>query len=104
MPTISVAVPYDVALDPVEVKKKTGPMLNARLQEYQIDDFQIEWTEMTAKYQFTTHGFLVQGTVDIQPHQIVVDVQLPWLATMFKDRIRKGIAEGIAEALDSAPQ
>jgi hypothetical protein len=101
MPEISVAVPYNVTLDPVEVKEKTGPMLQEQLQELQARDFQIEWTDMTAEFRFTSYGFLIQGSVDIQPKQIVVNVKVPLVAAVFKNRIRKEIAEGIAEALDA---
>jgi hypothetical protein len=101
MPKISVAVPYNVTLDPVEVKEESGPMLQEQLQELQVRNFQIEWTDMAAEFRFTSYGFLVQGTVDVQPKQIVVHVKLPWVAAMFKERIRKGIAEGIAEALNA---
>lgn len=102
MPKVSVTVPYEVALDPVAVRENAGPILQEQLRDLQVRDFRMEWTDMRANYRFISYGCSVQGTVDIQPNQIVVNVKLPWVAAMFKERIRKGIADGIAEALNDA--
>ncbi len=97
MPKVSVAVDHNMA--PEEVKQKAGPMIEKSIKDFQGHGLEVEWSDMTAQFHFKSLAFTIHGTIAIDPKQIVVEVDLPFAALLYKDRVQKGIAKNLARAL-----
>ena len=99
MPKVTVAVPHD--MNPEEVKDKVAPALEKMIKDFQGHDLHIEWSDLSAAFRFKSLTFTINGTIAIESEQIVVEVDLPFAAMMYKDRVHKGIAKHLTRALES---
>ena len=102
MSQVTVVVPHNI--DPALAKANAARLVEAKLKELtDVQDFQMQWAEHVGTFHFKVFRLSIQGTVEIEPKQIVVNVHLPLVAAMFKGRIRKEIAAGITQAVRESP-
>ena len=99
MPKVTVAVPH--SMDPEEVKKMAEPVIEKTVKEFQGRDLHLEWSELHATYRFKSLAFTIHGTITVESEQLVVEVDLPFAAIMYKDRVEKGIRKYLSQALGS---
>jgi hypothetical protein len=102
MPKVSVAVDHHST--PEEVKEKAGPIIEKTIKDFQGHGLEVEWSDMNAQFRFKSLAFTINGTIAIDPRQIVVEVDLPFAALMYKDRVHKGIEKNLTRALGSATE
>ncbi len=98
MPKVSVAVPHE--LDPEEVVKRAGPHIEKMVDDFQGDDLEIEWEGRNANFSFKSLTFSIRGDVAVSDSELKVNVDLPFAAMMFKDKVEKAINKNLQRAID----
>src|SRR5687768_11780930 len=99
MPKITVRVPHN--LDPADAFVKVRPALEKTAQDFQGQDLQLSTTANSATFSFKSLGFAIKGQAEAKAGEVVVEVDLPFAAMMFKDKAEKGIEKNLGRALQS---
>lgn len=99
MPKINVAIAHE--LPPQDVVEKVKPALEKTVNDFQGHDFQIDWSDTSAKFQFKSMAFTITGTMRIDEKQVSVELDLPFAAMMFKEKAKQAITKNITRALEA---
>jgi len=97
MPTVSVSVPHDK--DPDEVVKRATPYIEKMVSDFEGHDLELEWTDHKAEFSFKSMSFSISGDADVTADQIAVNIELPLMAMIFKDKVEKAINKNMSRAL-----
>lgn len=97
MPKVSVTVPHE--LDPDEVVQRAGPYVEKIVEDFQGDDLEIQWEGRAADFSFTSLTFNIKGAVAVTDNDITVNVDLPFAAMIFKDKVEKAINKNLTRAV-----
>jgi hypothetical protein len=97
MPKVTVRVPHQ--LDPTAVLAKIQPALDKTVKDFQGYDLAMTATETTSEFSFKSMAFTIKGRTEAKPGEVVVEVELPFAAMMFKDKAEKAITKNITKAL-----
>jgi hypothetical protein len=62
---------------------------------------EITASDTTAQFAFKSMGFPIKGQAEAKANEVVVDVDLPVAAMMFKDKAQKAIQKNITRALEA---
>src|SRR5687767_14479991 len=100
MPKITVRVPH--SLDPAAAFAKIKPALEKTASDFQGQELQIAATETSATFSFKSLGFTIKGQAEARAGEVLVDVELPFAAMMFKDKAEKGIEKNVTRALTAS--
>jgi hypothetical protein len=98
MPKVTVRIPHSHAA--AEAFAKVGPALEKTAKDFQGRDLQIDAGESTATFSFKSLAFTIKGTVEATDTEVVVAVDLPFAALMFKDQAERAIAKNMKRALE----
>ncbi len=98
MPKVTITLAHDQDVD--EVVAKTKPAIEKTVRDFQGSDVEINWSEREADFNFKSMSFTIKGTVAVTPQQVLVEVNLPFAAIMFKDRAQKAITKNLTRALE----
>ena len=98
MPKVTVVVPHDQ--EPGEIVEKVRPAIDKTVQDFQGRDFKSNWMERSADFSFKSMAFTIKGNVAVDEEQVSVDVDLPFAAMMFKERVEKAITKNITKAIE----
>src|SRR5256885_3014768 len=96
MPKITVRVPSN---DPKGALAKVRPALEKTVNDFQGHDLELTGDESNLQFKFTSLAFTITGRVIAEPTDVVVEVDLPFAALMFKDKVEKAIAKNVTRAL-----
>lgn len=97
MPRVSVAVPHE--LEPDEVVERAGPYIEKIVEDFQGDDLEIEWEGRSANFSFTSLTFNIKGEVAVSDEDIAINVDLPFAALIFKDKVERAIGKNLKRAI-----
>lgn len=81
-----------------EVLQRVKSWLSAMKEENrnQVSSFNEQWFGNEGRFSFDAQGFHISARVSVQPQQIVVDGDVPWLArNKIEDRIRMVLSEAV---------
>ncbi len=98
MPLVSVSVPHNY--DPADVKKRAEPYIEKMVDDFEGHDLEMEWQGNRAEFGFKSLAFKIKGNVEIDDSHILVGVDLPIMAMMFKDKVEKAISKNLHRALE----
>jgi hypothetical protein len=96
MPKITVRVPSN---DPKADIAKVRPALEKTVNDFQGHDLELTGDEANLQFKFKSMAFTITGRVLAEPSDVVVEVDLPFAAMMFKEKAEKAIAKNITRAL-----
>jgi hypothetical protein len=96
MPKVTVAVAHQ--MDPEEVKQKATPVIEKTVKDFEGHDLQLAWTGRQAEYSFKSLAFTIKGAIRVEPDTVVVEVDLPFAAMMFKDKVHKAVTKNLTRA------
>lgn len=96
MPKITVRVPSN---DPKADIAKVRPALEKTVNDFQGHDLELGGDEGNLQFKFKSMAFTITGRVLAEPSDVVVEVDLPFAAIMFKEKAEKAIAKNITRAL-----
>jgi Putative polyhydroxyalkanoic acid system protein (PHA_gran_rgn) len=96
MPKITVRVPNS---DPKGALAKIRPALEKTVTDFQGHDLELTDSDSGMAFKFKSMAFTITGRVLTEPTDVVVEVDLPFAAMMFKDKAEKAITKNITRAL-----
>jgi len=99
MSSISVTVPHQ--LDPQEAVQRIQIALANAEQTYgdRLQEWDFQWAEGVLAYRFQAMGMTIQGTMTVEPNQVVVQAELPSSAWLFRGMIEKQIRQRLSDLL-----
>ena len=97
MPTVSVTVPHDK--DPDEVVQRATPYIEKMVDDFEGSDLEMEWTDRKGEFSFKSMTFSISGNVEVDESQIAVNIDLPLMAMIFKDKVERAINKNLNRAL-----
>jgi len=98
MPKITVRIPH--SLSAAEAFVKVAPALEKTAKDFQGYDLKIEAQETSASFSFKSMAFTIKGTTESTDKEVVVNVELPFAAMMFKDQAERAVAKNVKRALE----
>ena len=99
MPKITVKVPHN---DPVGALAKVRPALEKTVADFQGHDLELSGNESALEFKFKSMAFTITGRALAGPGEVVVEVDLPFAAMMFKDKAERAITKNITRALQAS--
>ena len=101
MPTVSVSVPHDHS--PEDIVKRAEPLMEKLVSDFEGKDLEMNWNGNNADFHFKSLAFTIKGRVAVDEEKIAVDVDLPFAAMMFKDKVQKGLTKALTRAVNDEP-
>jgi hypothetical protein len=98
MPKITVRVPNN---DPKVALAKIRPALEKTVKDFQGHDLALTGDESKLEFTFKSMAFTISGRAIAETTDVVVEVDLPFAAMMFKDKAERAITKNITRALES---
>jgi hypothetical protein len=99
MPKISLSVPHQLSQE--EAKSRITALMADSRNRFagQISDVAESWNGYVDAFTFRGMGFSVSGKLDVQPAQVLIELNLPLAAYPLKGRIEKEILAHARELL-----
>jgi|SRR4029079_8249146 len=98
MPKITVRVPNN---DPKAALAKIRPALEKTVNDFQGHDLELAGDDKALQFKFKSMAFTITGRAMAEPTDVVVEVDLPFAAMMFKDKAEKAIAKNLSRVLQA---
>jgi hypothetical protein len=99
MPKINLSVPHTLGQE--EAKRRAANLMADSRTRFadKISDVVESWNGYIDTFSFKAMGFSVSGTLEIQPSQILIEMNLPLAAYPLKGRIESEILTHARELL-----
>lgn len=99
MPKINLSVPHQLGRD--EAKNRITTLLTDSRRRFagQVSNIAESWNGYADAFSFDALGFSVRGSLDVQPSQVLIEINLPLAAYPFKSRIENEILTHARELL-----
>lgn len=101
MPKVTVKVPHEG--DPKETFVKIRGALEKTVKDFQGVDLQLTEGETNADFKFRSLAFTITGRAAASATEVMVEVDLPFAAMMFKEKAEKAIRKNVSRALQPPP-
>jgi hypothetical protein len=91
MPKINLSVPHSLAQE--EAKNRITSLIADSRNRFagRVSNAAESWTGFVDAFSFDAMGFSVNGKLDVQPAQVIIELNLPLAAYPFKGRIENEI-------------
>ncbi|HEY6563951.1 MAG TPA: polyhydroxyalkanoic acid system family protein [Pirellulaceae bacterium] len=99
MPKVTVSVPHDHPPD--ELVTAARPYIEKMVEDFEGDDLKMEWQGTKGEFSFRSLMFQIHGEVTVDDKAITVQVDLPFAAMLFKDKVEKAITKNLTRAIES---
>ena len=99
MPKITVKVPHN---DPAGAIAKVRPALEKTMADFQGHDLELTGNDSALEFKFKSMAFTITGRALAGPSEVVIEVDLPFAAMMFKDKAERAIAKNVSRALGNS--
>ena len=97
MPKITVRVPHQ--LPAAEAFAKVEPALQKTVTDFQGHDLALVGNDTSQTFTFKSMAFTIKGKVEATDQDVLVEIDLPFAAMMFKDKAERAITKNITRAL-----
>ncbi len=97
MPKITVRVPH--SLPPAEAFAKIQPALQKTVADFQGHDLALVASDTSQTFTFKSMAFTIKGKAEATAGEVVVEIDLPFAAMMFKDKAERAITKNVTRAL-----
>jgi hypothetical protein len=101
MPKVTVTVAHTLSVD--EAAARAKPALEKTVSDFEGRDLAINWNGPGAEFTFKSLAFTIKGRVAIEPAQVTVEIDLPFAAMMFKDKVQKAVTKNLNRSLSPPP-
>ena len=93
MPNLDMKFAHQLSQD--EALKRSRDLFEQIKNEFadQVSDLREEWVENTCQFSFSAKGFSVSGTLIVNPSEVELSCDLPWVVALFKGKIESMIQE-----------
>src|SRR2546425_11338803 len=96
MPKITIRVPNS---EPKAALARIKPALEKTVADFQGHDLELTGDDSALEFKFKSLAFTITGRALAEASDVVVEVDLPFAAMMFKEKAEKAIAKNITRAL-----
>ena len=100
MPKVTVVVPHN--LDPDVIVAKTTQVVDKTIRDFEGHDLAIQWSGRNADILFKSLGFTIKGRMAVEEQRVLVEIDLPFAALMFKDKVQKAVTKNLTRAIEQA--
>lgn len=100
MPKLVVRVPH--ALLPAEAMSRVRQALEKTVHDFQGRELVVQPSDTAVDFTFQSLAFTIRGQARTENDQIVVEVELPFAALMFKDKAERAITKNVTRALSES--
>jgi predicted NBD/HSP70 family sugar kinase len=99
MPKIQLSVPHQLGQE--EAKSRVSKLIADTRSRFgdRVTDVEEAWTGNIDAFRFRAMGFAVDGRLDVQPAEVRIDINLPWAALPFKERVESEVLKHARELL-----
>jgi hypothetical protein len=99
MPKIKLSVPHQLGQD--EAKSRVSKLIADSRSQFgdKITNVEETWTGNIDAFRFRTMGFAIDGQLEVKPAEVLIDINFPWIALPFKDRVESEILKHARELL-----
>ena len=101
MPKVSVRVPH--SLEPAAAMARLKPALEKTVTDFQGHNLVQEGSETATTFTFKSMAFTIKGRAEATASEVLVEVELPFAAMMFKDKAERAITKNVTRAIEAAP-
>lgn len=98
MPKISLEIPHSLSAE--EVRSRLERFTES-LPKDQVSDLEQGWNGDTLTFGFKTYGIKIAGDLTALEEKLLVNVDLPFSAMMFKGKIEEGIKKQLKRLTSS---
>lgn len=93
MAKLNMIFPHQLSQD--EALKRTHGLLDQVKNDFadQVSDLTEKWEENICQFSFSVKGFSISGTLTVKPSEVELSGDLPWLASLFREKIESIIRE-----------
>jgi hypothetical protein len=99
MPHVTLEIPHALGQEEALRRLKAKADLLGQTYGSQITDLQQQWADNVLTYSFKTMGTAIQGSLTIEPADVKLDAELPWLAMAFRGAIESKVREELGTLL-----
>jgi hypothetical protein len=99
MPKITVRIPTN---DSAAAIAKIRPGLEKTVADFQGHDLTLTDVANGLEFKFKSMAFTISGRALAEPTNVLVEVDLPFAAMMFKDKAERAITKNLTRALAEA--
>lgn len=96
MPKVSVRVPHN---EPKAALTQIRPALEKMIADFQGHDLKLTGDDSKLAFEFKSLAFTITGRVIAEPSDVLVEIDLPFAAMMFKDKVEKALAKNLPRLL-----
>ena len=99
MPKIDLSVAHKLGQE--EAKKRIASLMADSRTRFagKVSNVAESWNGYVDAFSFEAMGFAVNGKLEVQPTQVLIEMNLPWAAYPFKARIQEEILTHARELL-----
>jgi putative polyhydroxyalkanoate system protein len=98
--TISIRVPHKLTQLEARQRIESGLADLQRQHAGKIGTVQQNWSGNQMNFQFSAMGQSMSGRIDVEPNDVLVNVELPWLLAMLADKIKPQIQKEASRILE----
>jgi hypothetical protein len=99
MPSLQFSIPHSLEPDDVVARLKT---FLERLRERNEPKFLVksnEWNGRELKSSFSSYGFTMDATMQVEPKELKFQLNIPFAAIMFKGQIEQRLRDELTKVL-----
>ena len=97
MPKVTVRVPH--SLEPAAAFAKIQPALEKTVTDFQGTNLVQEGSDTATSFTFKSMAFTIKGRAEATPGEVLIEIDLPFAAMMFKDKAERAITKNVTRAL-----
>ena len=99
MPSIKLSFPHKLGAD--EAKKRITKLIAETKEQFgnNVSDVKESWADHRGTFSFRAMGFSVGGNLQVEPTTVDMEIDLPFAALLFKNRVETDISARAKELL-----
>ena len=99
MAKLNMIFPHELSQE--EALKRAHGLLEQVKNDFadQVTNLTEKWEENICRFSFSVKGFSISGTLTVKPSEVELSGDLPWLASLFKEKIESVIREEAEKVL-----
>ena len=90
-------------LTPAEAFAKVEPALQKTVTDFQGHDLSLVGSDTSRTFTFKSMAFTIKGSTAATDKEVIVEIDLPFAAMMFKDKAERAITKNVSRALAPPP-
>jgi putative polyhydroxyalkanoate system protein len=98
--TITLRVPHQLTQAEARQRIENGLGNLARQHAGKVADVQQTWNGNQMNFRFSAMGQAMTGRIDVEPSDVVLNIDLPWLLAMLADKIKPQIQAEATKMLE----